>query len=508
MRGSLFRNAELLVGLAATFVITPFIVHALGARLYGFWTLIGAFIGYYGLMDFGLSSAAARYLSQALGRGSREELNEVANTSFFLFGLIGAVVLLVSIACALACPLFVSDPADAALFREIMLLMGASTAIGFPLRVCTGVLTAYLRYDVIAYLAIGRALAANAAIYLLVRRGGGLLGVAGVSVAASLLLNAATFAACRLKCPDVRLVLFRYDAARARLMFGYSWKTFVSQLGDVLRFRLDSVVIAGGLDVALLTPYSVGVRLVEGLTYLVHSSVGMMLPVFSLYEGRGDHDGIRGALLLSTRLSSLLAAFVGFSVIFYAPAFILRWMGPGFDSGARVAAILAAGFILELSQTPGVQMLYGLSRHGVLAALIACEGALNLALSLFFMRRFGLYGVALGTAVSMILFKLFAQPVYICRVSGLPLRVFLGEVILGTVAKAAAPLGLFFLLIRPFVLPTYARLIACVAAQTLVFAPAAFFLVLNAAERRAILGALRSARAEAPRAVLKTFTPA
>jgi|CXWL01.1.fsa_nt_gi O-antigen/teichoic acid export membrane protein len=489
-KGSIFRNAELCVVLASYVVVTPVIVHALGDRLYGFWTLLGAFIGYYGLMDFGLSSAAARYLSQSLGKEDLDDLNGVANTAFFLFSLIGAAVLLLAALIAWACPAFVSDPSEVALLRRIILMTGVATAIGFPLRVYTGVLTAYLRYDVIAYLSIAKAVLSNAAICWLLWWGEGIMAVAAVSVAASLLQNAAVYASCRARYPRVRIIPFRYDPAKVRLMFQYSWKTFVCQLGDVLRFRLDSLLIAGFLNVGLLTPFSIGVRLVDGLCYVVHNSVGMMIPVFSRYEGRGDYDAIRSALLKVTRLSSLLSAFVGFSVIFYGRSFMLRWLGPGFDSSYIVAAILCVGFLFELPQTPGVQLLYGLSRHQYYAVLYVCEGVVNLILSLIFLKRYGMYGVALGTAVEMVVFKLLVQPAYICRVIGLPLKEYLGDMIVGTLVKSAVPLGIYFFLIKDLLLPDYTRLAACVAVQALVFAPAAYFFILSETERRFISHAL------------------
>jgi O-antigen/teichoic acid export membrane protein len=37
-------------------------VHNLGDRMYGLWALAGAFIGCYGLLDLGLSSAVQRHI--------------------------------------------------------------------------------------------------------------------------------------------------------------------------------------------------------------------------------------------------------------------------------------------------------------------------------------------------------------------------------------------------------------------------------------------------------------
>ena len=44
LKGSVFRNIDLLLSIGAAFVMTPFIVHTLGERAYGFWILIYASI--------------------------------------------------------------------------------------------------------------------------------------------------------------------------------------------------------------------------------------------------------------------------------------------------------------------------------------------------------------------------------------------------------------------------------------------------------------------------------
>lgn len=486
--GSFLRNADLFVALAVTFLVTPLIVRTLGNRMYGFWTLIGTFLGYYGLMDFGLSSAASRYISQSLGKGDDEDLNRVANNAFFLFSLMGAAAVLVTLASVAGCPFFIREPAEIALFRKIILLLGAATAIGFPTKVYSGILGSYLRFDLIAYLSIGRNLISNAVLYFYLLRGCGIMEVAVITFTVNLLQNAALCALCVSRYPHVKIVCFRFDAASIRMMFNHSWKTFLCQVGELLRFKLDSVVIAAFLSVSLVTPYAVGARLVDGFVQLVLGSVGMMLPVFSRYEGRGDFEAIKKALLMVTRLSAILSAFVGFSILFYAPAFIRRWMGPGFESSSAVAAILCVGFILHLPQSPGVQLLTALSKHESYAALNAVEGVANLALSLIFVKYYGMYGVALGTAVEMIVFKLFVQPFYICRVIRLPVRVYVVDMILGTLAKAGVPLGLYFFMIRGLVLPEYARLGACIAAQTALFIPAAYFLIISREERSFIKG--------------------
>jgi O-antigen/teichoic acid export membrane protein len=178
-------------------------------------------------------------------------------------------------------------------------------------------------------------------------------------------------------------------------------------------------------------------------------------------------------------------------VIFYGRAFIRRWMGPGYDNAYWISVIMSASVIIDLPQSPGIQLLYGLSKHKVYAVLNIWEGVANVALSILFLRWWGVYGVALGTLAEMAFFKLLIQPVYICRAAGLPVRAYLGEAILVTLLKTAAPLALYFLLIGRLVTPSYGSLALAVAAQTVLFAPGAYYFILGEPERDVIARAVR-----------------
>ena len=50
--------------LATGFVMTPFMLHRLGADQFGLWVLVASVVAYGGLLDFGLSSAVVKYVAR------------------------------------------------------------------------------------------------------------------------------------------------------------------------------------------------------------------------------------------------------------------------------------------------------------------------------------------------------------------------------------------------------------------------------------------------------------
>lgn len=482
----MIRTANFILQLVVAFFMMPIIVHSLGDRMYGFWALIGTFLGYYGIFDLGLSSAVQRYVSRALGQNDVKDINDVVNTSFFLFMIAGGIVLIISFFAAIFCFYFIRNPEEVSLFRKVIVILGISMAVGFPMRVFDGILSSHLRYDLVAYASMIRLTVASVFIYYFLKNGYGILAIALVSFFANLLEHALTFSFSKRTFTQLQIRFAFYEKDTAKLLFGYSGKTFIAQLADILRFRVDAFVIAGFLNLSMVAYYSIGARLVELFGQLVMSIMGIMSPVFSQYEGRGDYDAIRKMFTDATKISVIISVFVGMSIIYYGKVFIQRWMGLDFGSSYYVAVILCVPYIIALMQNPSTGLLYGISKHHYYAVTNGCEGMLNLLLSLILVKYYGIYGVALGTAIAMIIFKLFVQPIVVCRAINLSIYDFYLKTLFYTAIKTLAPLLLYFYIIKDFLRADYTSIILTGIIQALLFIPIAFFFILGKKERQLI----------------------
>src|SRR5262245_7293697 len=100
VRGSLVKVGNLFLGIAISFFMMPFLIGHLGERMYGLWTLVGSILGYYGVMDLGLSSAVSRFISRAIGRRDPEDIKRTICTGFYLFLGLGLLCVLATLVAA------------------------------------------------------------------------------------------------------------------------------------------------------------------------------------------------------------------------------------------------------------------------------------------------------------------------------------------------------------------------------------------------------------------------
>jgi O-antigen/teichoic acid export membrane protein len=107
--------------------------------------------------------------------------------------------------------------------------------------------------------------------------------------------------------------------------------------------------------------------------------------------------------------------------------FIEVWMGTEYLDAYPVLAILVLGVTFALWQTISINLLFGISKHKIIAVLNTIEGVANLLLSILLARYYGLIGVALGTFIPMALLKLIVQPIYVSRALSVPYFEYLGK---------------------------------------------------------------------------------
>ncbi len=482
---SVLRGADVATQVLAALWITPLLIHALGPR-YGVWVIVLTLVSYIDIFDLGLTSAVTRYVSRALGRNDLDEARDTVRSAFSLLAIFGGGCLLIVAALAWGAPFFIRDAAQSGPVRSLILILGCTVALSFPTRVFTGVLEAFVRYECTTFTSIARTVLTNLALAAVLRAGGGLVPVVLVSASGGLLQRALNYFFARRTLPGMKLFPLRSAAASRASLLSYGGKNFQMKLIELVRFRIDNLVVAGFLGAAQVPAYSIGMSLIRYFREFIECFGGVLMPVFSHADGSGNRDRLRAQFSAATKASAVLSTFVAGSLALYGDFFIARWLGPGFRDSYLVMLLLAGPFLIAMAQNPGIYMLYGLSKQDRLLRLNIAEAFLNLALSLLLVTRLGIFGVALGTAISLLLTKLFVQPYILCQESGLPLRAYYLEMLALPMLVTAAPMLAFYALISRWLRSDYTVLFLAVLAQAIVVAPVVYWLLfrrIDSAER-------------------------
>jgi O-antigen/teichoic acid export membrane protein len=466
--GSSLNTLYLVATALISVLIMPFVVHSLGDRLYGIWALAAAVISYYNVLELGLSSAVGRFVAGALGSGDKQQLNRVYNTSLLIFTLIGLIVLVISVAAAAASTLFIKNPLDASIFWRAILILGASLAIGFPMRVLKGVLEADLRFGPSAGVDLLVLFIRTALLIVFIKMGARVVGLAWATLLANLpaLILYPYFV--RRNMPSLHLSRSFWKLSTSKDLFSYSIVAFIAQAGGLLRGNFSPFIVASFLGLGAVTHLKVVQSLNNYAVHVVVALIGVFQPVFSRQDGAKDYEGLRKTLLFSTKISLSVASLAAFGLLALGRPFITRWMGTSYLDAYPCFALLVIGVGFGIAQRPSAYVLFALARHRFLAITVMIEGVLNIVLSVILVPRIGLLGIGLGTLIPMFITKVIVQPIYVCRVSGLRYEEYFWTVA-GTMAKVMLACVIPFLLILKFAVPSYLGLIVLGAITAILY---------------------------------------
>jgi O-antigen/teichoic acid export membrane protein len=421
MTRSIFSNwVGLLVLAGSTAVLTPIMIHHLGAVDYGVWVLVGSILDYYGLLDLGMRSALFRYVALFRGADVREEIDRTFSSALFLVIATGGFICILSIAVAAIVPRVWSlrDTSPAAL-GWLLLLLGISVGITFPTRMLATYISAHQRWDLYNAAGIVNITARAVAIVIVLKLGYGILAVAIATVLVAWFSLGQHIVFVRLADPLVHARIHLISVRRMRELFAFSMRSLLVQIGDYLRFYSSAAVIASILNIALITPFNVASRLIECFKSVVIAAGGPVLATMTELDGSRQQQQLRDLLLRSTRFLALLSV-LGASLLLVDGRALLRvWVGEEMMSAYPVLAVLTLGYLVNLAQHPSLLIVIAKGQHGPLGWWTIAEGVANIALSVVWGMSHGLLGVAAGTIVPMLVIKLMIQPYYACKAAEL-----------------------------------------------------------------------------------------
>jgi len=466
--GSVLRVVNLAATALVSLLIMPFVVHALGDRLYGIWALVATIIGYYGTLEIGLSPAINRYMARAIGANDYEEANRVFYTALRLLTLVGGVALLVTMVLAYLSRWFAKDPADAAMLWKLIAILGFNTALLFPSRVFQGALEAQLHFDRTASFNLFSVGLRTVLIILILLHGYKVVALALTTVITSIPSLLLTIYYVRKDLPFLRLDSKYWSHHTARQLFSLSIYTFISNMANILRFRVDALVVASYVGLVAVTHYRIASTLTQFFMGTMDALAGFFPAVFSRQDGAANYEGLRKTYFFATKMTICIASFMGFGLIAWGKAFIRVWMGPRYSDAYPVLVVLTAGLIVSVSQVPSPQLLLGMAKNKYYAVATSLEGIASLVLSIILAKRYGMIGVAVGTLIPMVIVKLFIQPVYVCRLANIPYRQYVQSVT-RTVATVSGSLIVPLALSLKFAVPSYRILFAIGAVSAILY---------------------------------------
>ena len=492
----------LAVGVVISFFLSPFVVNKVGAAWYGVWAVAAQFVGYLYLLDFGVRESVVRHTSKYAATRNAAALNRVLSTSLVIYGLITSIAILATSVGVLGLPhWFNLAPEFWKDSRIVVAFTGLTIAQTFFFNVFNGIVIGLRRWELTNAIGVGLNLLRAALIVYFLQSGYGIVAVAavqfGVAVAGGL-VNC--FAALwllkreQLNFRFVRLPLRKLVAIGRRIL-GYGFYVIVNNVGEKIIAATDAIIVGVFMPITAVAYYAVAGSLIGYVRSLLSTSAYIFNPLASELHSLRQGDQLAGAFLLGVKICVLISLPIVASFVLLGKQFIGLWMGVEFAApSSTVLAILAVAVFFSSPQYVISSVLYGMSKHRIIAVLRIAEAVANLGLSIALVRHMGLAGVALGTAIPSAIIAALVLPIVAVRPLGVALARFYEHAYVRPLISITPFAVASYWIGHDFPATDLLGFFLRILALLLLYVPCAFFVVLSRTERMLLLTRLLGRR--------------
>jgi O-antigen/teichoic acid export membrane protein len=403
--------ASILSGL----IVTPVVIHTIGKAAFGVWTFIGGITIYLSILDFGVGPSIVRFGAEARGRGSTDDLNEIASTGLAMYAVIGLVTLPVGLALSFLVPWLSHDmPSDLVWDARICtFLIVISLALRFPLGLFNNLLAAQQRWDLQNLGSfVSTALYAILVAVLLPRLGHGLVLLGVLTLATSLVRLTLPLFWLKRELPELHVERRHVSRARIKQLTTFSSSNFLVHVAQKIVFSSDVIVVTIVLGSVATGEYGPAAKLFALVFGIGTAVTSMMLPAFAQLEGSGSVEQQRSLLLSGLRAGMATMLLLALPLLLIPDLLIHAWIGGGFHNTYAPMAILAGVLLIHQPIYILTQFLIARSLQREVAWISIVITGVNLVLSVVLAWAWGIWGVALSTLVTDAVMLVWIVPRY------------------------------------------------------------------------------------------------
>ena len=306
-----------------------------------------------------------------------------------------------------------------------------------------------------------------------------------VGVASTVVLLKALERRDRLDSPEGRLAVSLVSRSLLGSMTPYSLRVFAMSLSALAIFQTDAFIVGAFLPVATVTVYTGAYRIYQVCRQITYALINPLVPDAARATALDQPARVQALLSRGTKYSNGLTLLLAVPAILFAEPLLVAWAGADFGEGAPALQVLLLSLLANNNHLVAFALLTGVGRIGAYLRYQTLWAAANLVLSLALVERIGLVGVALGTALPVVVLEPFYLRTAV-REIGVDGRRFLVDAVLRPSAAAlvAAVPVLGALALTAGVTPM--RAVGLSVAYAALFSFAFYRLSIDQADRRLV----------------------
>ncbi|WP_010522216.1 lipopolysaccharide biosynthesis protein [Aquimarina agarivorans] len=334
-------------------LLTPFIIKSLGQSEYGLYILLGSFVGYISLLDFGLSNTIVRFVAKYRANNDHDGEKNFLATVFIIYTIMSFVVLLIGAIAYFNIELIFGSSLTSTELEKakiLMLLLVLNMTITLPGQAFTGICSGYEKFVFPRIINIVRYIVRSLLVVTILLYGGKSIAI----VAIDTFLNIAIILANMfyvLKVMKVKIKLMAFDKELIRTIFSYSVWIFVFAMIGQLFWKSGQMILGVTISTEAVAIFAIGIVLSGYFGAFAGAINSVFLPKATfMVEANSTRKDLTAMFVKVGRILTFLLLFIWAEFILFGRDFIELWVGAAYKDSYMITAVIMTAYILPLVQ--------------------------------------------------------------------------------------------------------------------------------------------------------------
>ena len=396
------------LSMAVPLITIPLTLNYLGKELYGIWMTLSALTASIGYADLGIGLGFFNKVTEAIGKDDRRQARIYISSAFVMLStvatLFGVAYLIGSHYINWATFFKASSPEATTVVPVVMLIFVICFLLNMPLSIVERLYLAHqegfvsqiaqLITNFVYLLAVVVIVKANLGLPCLVLASSGL-------PLARLVVNGARLFFLQRPWLMPSLRCFNFRAAREMMHVGFLF--FILQLGVVIGYNSDNIVIARIRGAAAVADYSVAAKLFAIVMGLISATIVPFWPALMEAASIGDVAWVKKTFRRAIR--TILAVTIPGSIfLFFASKIFIRvWTHNQLHTTSLVLIALAVWTVVGGLGNFIDAFLNAMNALKYKVVVFTAASVVNLALSIWLTKQLGAPGVVMGSTIAQLL---------------------------------------------------------------------------------------------------------
>lgn len=402
--GILISYINILFQTLINFIYVPILLYYIGKSEYGLYQLIGSFIAYFSIMDFGLTAAVVRFYTKYKTLNDKISMENVLAISTRCYAVITLILFIIGYICYL----FIDDifynsmtSSEISSAKNIFILLLLNIVVTISTMIFRAIINAHEKFLFLKGIETIQLVLQPILVVAILQEYPYAFSVALVQTILNIFLSIARGFYCfkRLK---IRIKYHYWDKKLFKEFKKLALSVFAVTLIDQVFFKTNQIILGIISGTSAVAVYAIASLIYMNYMALSLAISGVYLPHVTEMVAKKEAMKLISNLFINIgRWQYFLLAAISSGFFIFGKTFIVFWAGKGFEDAYWITLLIIIPFTIDLIQNIGLSILQAENKYDFRAKVYFCMGVFNLCLAIPLAKMYGGIGCAFATGLSM-----------------------------------------------------------------------------------------------------------